>query len=1010
MSPKEVQEYREKYGNVSNLLLRSNQPAKIKFAESHHGQERMVGSKHILDMTIDSYKDESLPKEIREIFRANMRRIVSIFHDQSGDLGLRCRITKAEKKMGMLNGIFIAKPKANQECHPVVYKSSKVVEELLPAVFTAPPPSEGFTDGVNLWRGDKVQRGSKAWDKFLNLPVDDIRSKMTVVEWLQTPWHYEYLPFQPMNSVFKDGETYCNGCTRCSRPFYDYPYLYASYWLSEDHTGHWVHQYWRRGDRKDEDYKWAPEPFHEEDFWSKKEVMAAGRAPAQNVDEARSELHAINVPDPSKYTDAKGYHNWPTHAFLLGWVDGDPIEQCGTWSGIPKTYKLTNANKACGKLAEEWMKRVNRYWTAKNDPLGDLFDHHKRARPFTFRKYISHTWDPERELYTLVQGVVRTKGARISYGMQGYNLMRSIKYGNVCRDCQATLDMAPKLYLRTGRVTAQLVHFTGGQVRPGSGQLDTWWLSLAGTRLADKTLFDPWFIYVQTPGLLKPKTADGKHTQGGHKAHTYKQLTDTGAMARDSPKRLKLVDALSKGKSAAYKIVFPMDEGEDPEKYKQRLEDRIEMHLDAVARFTRARSCLIQDEDKENYISKVIKPPEVYVQKYWDRAPTTWKETDERNMRYATKLLERIIGWLDETYEGKEVTASTKELVIKPDEEEMGRNYNRALRDALHDTHYLMSHMSAYKREPTAPKFDPDMERVEERDYTDDKTGEEHCLYIKQLVTPAVRKRNAVLGDDGEVDKDIAPWQTVKGQVIERVFTQKNSDWDGDKHATKHEQTRQIRKLTQSRLFLTYSLHRRVKSELEARAVLEKMADAVRVIFGNDEELCRLVVFGMRLRDVGGGDSVSSKAYIAIDKPRKESTIFYGKPGSNSYVHDTYQTHVESVTVDAGMEIGPTYHHPHFHALVTINHWSYVQLDTFRMKAVLEQMFKGTHRTHGKTFQLIDGAGLPFYTDNENPYIDIRVYPSDNWAEVVAAYVRKGADKDSIMAMRARTGDARVQT
>ena len=110
------------------------------------------------------------------------------------------------------------------------------------------------------------------------------------------------------------------------------------------------------------------------------------------------------------------------------------------------------------------------------------------------------------------------------------------------------------------------------------------------------------------------------------------------------------------------------------------------------------------------------------------------------------------------------------------------------------------------------------------------------------------------------------------------------------------------------------------------------------------------------------------------------------------------------------MEIGPTYHHPHFHALVTINHWSYVQLDTFRMKAVLEQMFKGTHRTYGKTFQLIDGAGLPFYTDNENPYIDIRLYPSDNWAEVVAAYVRKGADKDSIMAMRARTGDARVQS
>ena len=76
-------------------------------------------------------------------------------------------------------------------------------------------------------------------------------------------------------------------------------------------------------------------------------------------------------------------------------------------------------------------------------------------------------------------------------------------------------------------------------------------------------------------------------------------------------------------------------------------------------------------------------------------------------------------------------------------------------------------------------------------------------------------------------------------------------------------------------------------------------------------------------------------------------------------------------------------------------------------------MFKGTHkRFQGEDrlkYMLIDGAGLPFYTDNENPYIDIRLYPSDNWAEVVAAYVRKGADKESMMALRSRTGDARVK-
>ena len=188
------------------------------------------------------------------------------------------------------------------------------------------------------------------------------------------------------------------------------------------------------------------------------------------------------------------------------------------------------------------------------------------------------------------------------------------------------------------------------------------------------------------------------------------------------------------------------------------------------------------------------------------------------------------------------------------------------------------------------------------------------------------------------------------------------------------------------------------------------MGDAVRRILGNDQELCKLIIFGQKLFSIGLSDNVSSKTYRPIIKPRKkekEDTFYGGFAGSqtNSYVSDTYMTHVDSVSVDAGMEIGPTYHHLHFHALVTVNHYSYIQFDTFQMKATLEQMFKGTHKAFpNNDFMLIDGAGLPFYTDYENPYVDIRLYPSDNWADVVAAYVRKGADKESMLALRARTG------
>ena len=79
------------------------------------------------------------------------------------------------------------------------------------------------------------------------------------------------------------------------------------------------------------------------------------------------------------------------------------------------------------------------------------------------------------------------------------------------------------------------------------------------------------------------------------------------------------------------------------------------------------------------------------------------------------------------------------------------------------------------------------------------------------------------------------------------------------------------------------------------------VAPAVVAGFGNDEELCKIVLFGLRLTAVGT-DTVSSKAYVPIGKPRKDTTNFYGRETagdnklSNSYVYDKYMTHVELVT------------------------------------------------------------------------------------------------------------------
>ena len=119
---------------------------------------------------------------------------------------------------------------------------------------------------------------------------------------------------------------------------------------------------------------------------------------------------------------------------------------------------------------------------------------------------------------------------------------------------------------------ASVLALSGGAVKPGETKRDTWWLPLAGVRLepGHPELFDPWFIYIQTPGLHKPQQvgdAGDKHwTEGGNKKATYKALVEGNHLEPDETKRQRIVDALAqrhKGKLAAYKEVWPAREGED---------------------------------------------------------------------------------------------------------------------------------------------------------------------------------------------------------------------------------------------------------------------------------------------------------------------------------------------------------------------------------------------------------------------------------------------------------------
>ena len=82
-----------------------------------------------------------------------------------------------------------------------------------------------------------------------------------------------------------------------------------------------------------------------------------------------------------------------------------------------------------------------------------------------------------------------------------------------------------------------------------------------------------------------------------------------------------------------------------------------------------------------------------------------------------------------------------------------------------------------------------------------------------------------------------------------------------------------------------------------------------------------------------------------------------------------------------------------------VRHYGYIHFDYYKMNTLLEIMFKGLPTFHGwgDRFKLQDKSGNNFYLDNEFPYVDIRLYPQDNWKEIISAYVRKGSVGGGIM-------------
>lgn len=917
--------YKERYGSTHNLYLRGEMtPKTIKDIEPEYGLAQAIINTKITEKT--------------KVHQKHLCRILAIyFHD--GDIGFKskginCVISAANKELGMLQGVYgpkDASPLATGEelrLHygkPTGKNWQKRWELLWGPVFKKEPPEE-LADLITM----KAVRGDDTLLKGCVEGADTsmIESDMTVMEWITTPWHYNFLPYQPEQILFRDGETFSEGCRRCSRPFHEAEHMYMWYRLSTPHTEGWPLVYWRDSTRKGEI---APQPFYSAQFWSAQEKVPNLPPNAERED--------VEV-DHTGYDEDGGWHNWPTFDFLFD-----------------KT----------GVLADEWQRRFN---AAERKSMtktrAELFRMLAR-RPANFKRYENLAWSSERaewwggEYPDYPQS--RCSRGRVKLGMREFKLQRASKYGNTCRDCAATLEYAPGLFKRNHRAVTDIGVVKG---REEKQKVTLWWGNLIGRMEKDDGeavrsafRFDPDFLHTQKKKSLSRMKAKAR-------AEYNEQFT-------------KGMETLTS--------------------YMQKQHETFAMG---------------------NRTKHTKEPPDIYIQKtvagYED-------STDAKDHELIHEAVRDLRGMLNGDFN------------INTD--------NQALRDMVYELERKYVHETRFERDLSTRVFDSDMMRLEKRNVTRTKPGGGGTFY-NCLETRIYQPREGVMGTpDPEKDYKVCIYYANRkglngeecetgGSMQDGKIVSDESMWCGDgfvaqppidelsgdqepnePYVTKpnldSKYIEQWRPMRQSRLFITYSLHRPVTSELEARGVLEKMADAAHELFGNDYYLSQLLVFGYKLAAFdtkeARSDTLSKGAFQVISKTNKKDAManFYGEGGNTSYMYDTYETHVDSVSVDGGMEIGPTRKHPHFHVLLTINHWSYVQIDYFKMNAFLEMMFRGVDVAEfgwGERFKL----PAEFYTDAENPYVDIRVYPQDNWQDIIAAYVRKNATPGIFEALGDRGG------
>jgi hypothetical protein len=606
-----------------------------------------------------------------------------------------------------------------------------------------------------------------------------------------------------------------------------------------------------------------------------------------------------------------------------------------------------------------------------------------------FRRYYNLAYDSSKtadeledlkqEYYkSITQGYMFGGHSKIKFGAAGFRVTRSHKYGNVCRDCAGLLDRAPGLFVRNNRW-----QFDGGIVRGNVDAVDSthnYWQHAFGR--GSEAALDAF--------LMKGRPARWSRLPADERAKWVREFDKAAKILKDTLNaRHKFPEKWTRLVEEPTIHIQGTCVGTDrkPEDIQRAIRDLRALFNGADPASLRLNNPALRD------IVKEAERKYLHNEAYARIDATKQFDTDVIRTEYRNCIIRWSgpgeLEWLNFPghthrfrYTGQE-SVKGKPLPLS------GKRFGK-----LTATRYAGAppKSNVFYNCLITDQFDPDLLDTRNiRDVRLPKSGEDYRVEVY------LNTRRGPTGQQQHPPNCPTQW---KGDAF--VCRQPDNEggvWTSTEYEEDGRVLVQHRTLRQSRLFITYSLHRPISSEGEGRVILEKMADALRTLFGEDRWLSEMIVFGKMLSamDVGRqkGDNVSSAMWTIIGKTKKQEAManFYGNGSSThprtSYVYDTYETHMDQLEVDAGCEIGPKMGHPHFHCLLTMNHFGYVHFDYFKMNAFLEIMFRGVETLHnwGKNYFL---PGF-FYGDNENPYVDVRLYPQDNWQQIIAAYVRKNA-------------------